>query len=542
MLARASTSQWQTVCRHLLHKSSILIIVAICVEISHVPAFSQDGSQESGAPNIILIVADDLGFSDLGCYGGEIPTPNLDRLAKEGTKFTQFYNCAVCVTTRAALMTGLYPRQGKSSGGLLRTDMVTLGEVMQAAGYRTAMTGKWHLGNNAPRRPVDRGFQEYYGLLDGCCNFFNPAQPDPEFYNGGKARVFAHNHTLVTEFPKDFFTTDAFAAHASGVIRNWSKENRPFFLHLAFTAPHFPLHAPEEDIARHRGNYDDGYFALRERRFQRQQEIGLLNPNWKLSKVDRKLGPARYDYDVTPWEEVADLARERRRMEVYAAMVDRLDRGVGQILDSLRETGMEHNTVVMFLSDNGGCATLPDDQQGMKEYNQKLPGSADTYDFCGPGWGWAQCTPFRRYKTWTYEGGIATPFIVRWPGVVQPGATQHEVAHVIDLLPTCLELAGGTYPTQFDGVKILPVEGRSLAPTFRGQARKAQDHLCWELYGSRAIRAGRWKLVWGVTGERWELYDMQQDRTETTDLAKEHPQIANELARKWEEWKQRIGG
>jgi len=491
--------------------------------------------EKAARPNIVLIVADDLGFSDLGCYGGEIPTPRIDSLAAAGTRYLQFYNCAVCVTTRASLMTGLSPRQGP--GGLLRTDMVTIAEVMKAAGYRTAMTGKWHLGSQAPKRPIDRGFDEFYGLLDGCCNYFNPAQRDPEFYNGGRQRAFAHNGQPITSFPEDYYTTDAFAEHASGVIRDWSKGQQPFFLHVAFTAPHFPLHAPEEDIAQFHGKYDDGYFALRERRFQRQQQLGLLDPRWQLSTADKKLGPARYDYEIVPWDQVENLQRERRRMEVYAAMVARLDRAVGRILETLRESGAEDNTLVMFLSDNGGCATLPADREGMQAYNRSLPGGADTYDFVGPGWGWAQNTPFRRYKTFTYEGGIATPMIVRWPGHTPRGTIDRQtVGHVMDLLPTCLELAGGEYPTERQGQAVLPVEGRSLAAAFRGKPQGVPEELCWELYGSRAIRVGKWKLVWGVTGKRWELYDMEADRTETTDLAAQHPDLVAQLAKRWEAW------
>ncbi len=485
-------------------------------------------------PNIVLIMCDDLGYSDLGCYGGEIQTPNLDRLASEGLRFTQFYNCAVCVTTRAALLTGLHPRHGEQ--GLLRNNMVTLAEVLKSAGYETAMTGKWHLGSTAPRRPIDRGFDEYYGLLSGCCNFFNPAIRDPVFYNGGKLRPFAHNDQPVTEFPEDYFTTDAFTNHSVKMIHQLSKSEKPFFLHLCYTAPHFPLHAKPKDIARYRGNYKDGYFALRQRRFERQKELGIVESQWDLSQVDKKLGPWKYDYDVTPWKDVEDLERENRRMEVYAAMVDCLDQGVGRVLDAIKSAGIEKETLVMFLSDNGGCATLPRDLKGMREYNKDLPGPKNTYDFCGPGWGWAQCTPFRRYKTWTYEGGIATPMIARWPEVIEPNSMTNQVGHLVDFMATFIELSDGEYPATFGDRKILPLEGKSLVPILEGQQREGHNHLCWYLMGSRAVRQGKWKAVWGATAGRWELFDMQADRTETNDLSKRYPEKVRKLATIWKAW------
>jgi len=509
---------------------------AICAALTWLLASTLVDAAER--PNFLVVLCDDLGFSDLACYGGEIRTPNLDRLAAEGLRFTQFYNCAVCVTTRAALVTGLHPRRAT---GTLRADMVTIAEVLRAAGYQTSLTGKWHLGSAAPRRPIDRGFDEYYGVLSGCCNYFNPARPDPIFYNGGLRRPFAHNTTPVTEFPPDFYSTDAFTEHAIATIRRFAAAGKPFFAHLCYTAPHFPLQAWPEDIARYRGRYDEGYFVLRQQRHQRQLAMGLVDPRWRLSPPDPKVGPWRYDYEIVPWERVEDLQRERRRMEVYAAMVDRLDQGIGRVLDALRDCGLERNTVVMFLSDNGGCASLPAEAKmaEYRQYNRKLPGPITTYEFCGPGWGWAQNTPFRRYKTWNYEGGIATPLIVRWPGVVRPNTITHQVGHVVDVLPTCAELAGTAYPQQLKGQPVLPAEGKSLVPVLHGQTRPGHETLCWALFGNRAVRQGRWKLVWGVTRGVWELYDMESDRTETCDLAQDHPQRVEEMSRAWFAWAQR---
>lgn len=486
-------------------------------------------------PNIVLIVGDDLGYSDLGCYGGEIRTPHLDRLAAEGVRFTQFYNCAVCVVTRAALMTGLHPRFGKE--GHLRPNMATLAEVLRDAGYQTAMTGKWHLGNRAPRRPIDRGFDEYYGMPTGACNYWDPSIPDPPFEDGG--RTFVHNEKEITRFPEGFYTTDAFSGHAAETIRKLAGNGKPFFLHVAYNAPHFPLHAWPEDIARYRGQYAMGYLELRRRRYRRQLALGVIQPRWVLSAPDSRLGGPRYDYDIEPWEAV-DQARQQRLMEVYAAMVDRMDQGIGRILRALEETKAAQNTVVIFFSDNGGCAELPVDRASYISYNAgKEIGTKESYELVGPGWGWAQSCPFRRHKTWTYEGGISTPMIVRWPGVVRPGTITHQVAHVVDIMPSFAELAGARYPSSRDGQPVPPVEGLSLAPVLRGQERQGHDYLGWHLFGNRAVRQGNWKLVWGHNRRRWELFDMEKDRTETQNLAEARPDVVASLSKLWEEWARR---
>lgn len=496
-------------------------------------------------PNILLILCDDLGYSDLGCYGGEIQTPHLDRLATEGMRFTQFYNCAVCVTTRSALLTGLYPRQANPPR--LRTNMITLGEAMQRAGYATSLTGKWHLGSERPLRPIDRGFDEYYGVLSGCCNFFNPAKADPVFYNGGKFRPFTHNDRRITKFPAEYYTTDAFTDHAAATIKRFAKGEKPFFVHLCYTAPHFPLHAFPKDIARYRGKYEDGYLAMRERRHKRQAELGLFPSQPKLSAPENKKGDYRYDYDVPNWETLspAERQREEARMETYAAMVHRLDHGIGRVLKTLDEVGVSEKTVVMFLSDNGGCASWPSYRKGQEaafvEYNRGVPvGDGRGYEFVGKGWGWAQNAPFRQFKTWCYEGGIATPMIVRWPGKIAASSITHQVGHIIDFMPTLLKLAGSEYPREFKGKEILPLEGKSLLPIFRGKKRKEHASLSWELFGNRAIRQGDWKLVWGASEKRWELYNLKADRSETNNLAGRFPERVAAMARDWESWKEKV--
>jgi arylsulfatase len=480
--------------------------------------------QEASRPNVVLIMADDMGYSDIGCYGGEVRTPNLDRLAAEGLRFRQFYNCAKCTTTRASLLTGLHPRQGK--GGLLRTDMVTIAEVLRPAGYQTSLSGKWHLGSSSPRRPIDRGFDEYFGLMDGCCNYFNPVQPDPA-YKGGRVRVFGHNDRLIREFPDDFYTTDAFSDHAAETIRRFAGTGRPFFVHVCYTAPHYPLHAKPEDIAKYEGKYGMGWFELRRERYRRQLEMGLVDPKWKLAPEDPKVGP---------WEGIANRELWERRMSVYAAMIDSMDQGIGRILAALEETGTAQKTLVMFLSDNGGCSELPEGADfpypaGPKEY----------YTSVGPGWGWAQNTPFRRYKAWVHEGGISTPLIVRWPGVVKPGTLTNQAGHIIDVLPTCAEVAGARYPDSFAGNAILPLEGKSLVPVFRGEHRTPHETLCWFWSGNRACRQGKWKVVWEKSNRKWELYDVEADRTELTDLAQEDPDRVARMSDVWNAWAEETG-
>ncbi len=475
-------------------------------------------------PNIVLIMCDDMGWSDIGCYGGDVRTPNLDRLASEGLRFTQFYNCAKCTTTRAALLTGQYPRQ--KSGPLLKESMVTLGEALGRAGYQTTLTGKWHLGANAPRRPVDRGFQEYYGLMDGCCNFFDPSIPDPKF-KGGRVRVFGHNEERITQFPEDFYTTDAFSDHAVKNIHRMSRQEEPFFLHVCYTAPHYPLHAPREDVEKYVGQYRSGWDQLRKERHARQVRMGLVDPGWKLPPADPESGS---------WEDQVDKDWQDSRMAVYAAMIDRMDQGIGRILAAIDEAGVRDNTMVLFLSDNGGCS-----EKYGHDSPDYVPGEKENFTTCGPGWAFAQNTPFRRFKTWMHEGGISTPMIVRWPSVVQPNTLTRQVGHIIDFMPTFLEAAGGTYPTEFNGHPISPVEGKSLLPIFQGKRREGHETLWWEFTGNRAVREGDWKLVWDKKVKDWELYHLLHDRTEMTNLAEQYPERVRAMALSWKHWAIRTG-
>jgi arylsulfatase len=504
-----------------------------------------NGLAADGArPNILLILADDLGFSDLGSYGGEIQTPNLDQLAREGVRFTQFYNAAVCVTSRASLLTGLYHR--RAPGGFLGDNMVTLSEALQASGYATCAIGKWHLGSAADDRPNARGFEEFYGILDGSADHFDPTTPPP-FSSSKRRKDFFHNQEAVTEFPKDFYSTDAYSNHAIEMIRRSQGEDRPFFIYLSYTAPHFPIQAPAETVKKYQGRYREGYDRLRQARFARQIDLGLIDPAvTKLTPADRKTGDFRYDYDLPVWESLtpADREREEQRMEVYAAMVDRLDQGVGRVLAALESTGAAANTVVMFLSDNGGCGSyLPERADELFRYNRGLPVSdPSVFEFVGPGWGWAQNAPFRRFKVWTYEGGISTPLIVRWRGVTLPGTMTHQAGHIVDLMPTLLKAAGADYPVQRNALKVPPMEGEDLRPVLRGgPASPRKMPFYWEVWGNRALRDGDWKIVWGASDRKWELYNMAEDRAETVDLATVYPERFQAMITHWESSAQAAG-
>ena len=499
--------------RSILFSAAALLFCAYCQPVS-----------ANERPNIVLIMCDDMGWSDIGCYGGEIETPNIDSLAKDGLRFTQFYNNAKCTTTRASLVTGLYPRRGK--GGLLRNDMVTLGEALKIAGYQTSLSGKWHLGSGATTHPFHRGFDSYYGLLDGCCNFFNPVQPDPKF-KGGRVRKFGEDDRNITQFPEDYYTTDAFTDHAVNQIRTFSKADKPFFVHVCYTAPHYPLHAKPKDIEKYRGKYTLGWDALRTRRHERQLEMGLIDKDWTLPPREANVS----DFESAPHKQWQDL-----RMAVYAAMIDSMDQNIGRILSTLDETGAAENTLVLFLSDNGGCAETP----GGNDPKQ-IPGPKEFYSHCGPGWAYAQNTPFRRYKSWSYEGGIATPLVARWPKAIKANTVTSQVGHIIDFMPTFLEMANADYPTKYDGQEIIPVEGKSLLPVLKGKERDGHEWLFWEWSGSRAVRHGDWKLVGGKGAKNWELYDLSTDRTEINDISQQHPQRVQEMSERWFAWAEETG-
>ena len=484
-------------------------------------------------PNIILIMVDDMGWSDIGCYGSEIETPNIDRLAGEGLLFTQFYNNAKCTTTRASLITGLYPRNGgRGQHQLITKQMLTLGEAMRYAGYKTGISGKWHNGSTEGTRPFDRGFDEAYGLWDGACNFFNPKIPDPKF-KGGRVRTFGHNDRFLEfdDFPEDYYTTDAFTDHAIETIKNHAASGQPFFHYLPYNAPHYPLHAKPKDIAKYKGKYAEGWDILRQKRLARQKELGLVDERWEV--VDR-------DDRAEAWEQAKTIDEnwQQLRMEVYAAMIDSVDQNIGRLLVALDELAVADDTLILFLADNGGCAETP----GGNDPKQ-VPGPKEYYSHVGPGWATASNTPFRRYKQYCHEGGIATPLVARWPKTIKPGSRSDQVGHIIDLLPTFLDMARADYPGKHPvfGESTIPVDGISLLPVLQGKQRKPHDYLYWHWSTNRAVRQGDWKLAWDKHARTWELYDLATDRTEAYDLASQHPRFVSNLTEKWNAWARKTG-
>lgn len=501
-----------------------------CIAVAAAPAFTSSGRR----PNIVLIMADDMGYSDIGCYGSEIATPHLDRLAAEGLRFTQFYNNARCCPTRAALLTGLYPHQAGMGGmvsmgdragpspyqGFLSDRCVTLAEVLRTAGYCTYMSGKWHVGEKRPNWPTDRGFERYFGLISGASNYFVLDQ----------SRAMAKDDQPFVPDDPTFYMTDAFSKAAVNFIEQHakSKADEPFFLYLSYTAPHWPLHAWPEDIAKYRGKYKQGWDELRKQRHQRMIEMGIVEAAWPLSPRDPK---------SPPWDKVSveDQDDFDLRMAVYAAQIDRMDQGIGTVLAAIRRAGVEENTLIMFLSDNGGCAEEVRRTKGVPA------GGKESFLSYGQAWANASNTPYRMYKHFAHEGGIGTPFIAHWPAVIrESGKTTPQVGHIIDVMATCLDAAGSRYPSLYRDTIITPLEGKSLLPVFEGKIRAGHEVLYWEHMGNRAVRKGDWKLV-ALADQPWELYDLAADRTELHDVAAKHPDRVSELADLYEAWAQRLG-
>ena len=513
-------------------------------------------------PNILLILADDLGYSDLGCYGSEIKTPNLDSLAAHGVRFTQFYNGARCCPSRASLMTGLYPHQagvGEMTGdagpkfpgfrGHLLENTVTLPEVLKSAGYRTFMVGKWHLSPNPG--PIRRGFEEFYGMIGG----FNSCWQENPFYTRLPA-----DRTKREYAPGKFYSTDVFGDYALDFLGTARRTpDQPWFLYLAFNAPHFPLHAPEEEIAKYERIYAQGWDRIREQRYRRQLQSGLVDARWPLTPRSN-IPPNRFNEqtgwagkDNPAWDSLdadrrADLAR---RMAVFAAMVDRMDQNIGRVVADLRAHGELENTLILFLSDNGACAEWDpygfDGKSGPDNVlhrgdDLKQVGGSESYISYGSAWANACNTPWRLYKHYGHEGGISTPLIAHWPkGIPDSRNNQFErqPGHLIDLMATCVDLAGAKYPAESKGQKIQPMEGVSLRPAFEGKPLSRKAPLFWEHEGNRAVRDGKWKLVANGPAGPWELYDMEADRTEMKDMASQQPDHVKEMAAKWETWAKR---
>ena len=463
-------------------------------------SYSFNSSDAENRPNIIIIMADDLGYADLGCYGGEIKTPVLDSLAKNGVRFSQFYNTAKCHSSRVDLLTGMYCGQ---AGAAKLSVGPTIAEVLKPAGYKTIMVGKWHLD----REPTDKGFEKYFGHLSGATNFFTG---DQTFRLNGKKY----------EVPQSgFYTTDAKTDYAIRFINETleDEKKKPFFLYLAYNAPHYPLHAPKEEVMKYRGKYKQGWNELRKQRYSRQIKMGLIQKDWALSPAPE---------NVRQWESLSEKEKdwEDFRMAAYAGMVDRMDQGIGKLVKALKEKNIFDNTILMFCSDNGACPF--ERTQGA----EKMPWDSESYWTYDTGWAHAGNTPFRWYKQNQHEGGISSPLIVHWPkGIkLEKGSISDRVGHLVDFMPTCLELADAKY-TGEGKAKLM---GKSFVSTLKKQPDESHDFLYFHFGNNRAIRKGKWKVV-SARGGPWELYDMDKDRTELHDLSKTQPVLTKELAALW---------
>jgi arylsulfatase len=533
---------------------------------------------DAGRPNIIVILADDMGYSDLGCYGGEAATPNLNMLAKEGLRYTQFYNVARCCPSRASLMTGLDPHQAgmgwmttndfKLPGyrGDLSHNAVTMAEVLHSAGYATYMTGKWHL-NFDPKPemgkenwPLQRGFDHYYGTILGAANYYDPG-------------YLCRDNTLVNTtndpeyHPEHYYFTNAISDNSVKFIKERDK-SKPMFMYVAYTAAHWPMQAPPEEIAKYKGRFDKGYEELRKERLERMKKLGVV-------KADEALSP----FDGKPWADEKNKPAMLRRMETYAAMIDIMDQGIGRIIKQLKADGMYDNTLIFFLRDNGACAEIigngpvrseakdpanvrkltPEsliysnnpkttrDGKLVMQGHDLMAGPADTYVSYMQEWANVSTTPLRKFKHYVHEGGISTPLIVHWPaGMKAKGEMRDQIGHEMDIMPTILDVTHTPYPKTYNGHDIIPVEGISLVPSFTNQPLK-RDVLCWDHEMNKAVRMGKWKLVSEATlmkgrtykSSPWELYDIATDRSEMHDLAAQHPDLVKKMNDIWDAYAKR---
>ncbi|MCP5538155.1 MAG: arylsulfatase [Akkermansiaceae bacterium] len=523
-------------------------------------------------PNIIVILSDDMGYSDIGCYGGEIKTPNLDQLAHNGLRFTQFYNTGRCCPTRASLLTGLYPHQAgvghmmddyglPQYQGNLNKQCLTLAEVLKSAGYRCYMTGKWHVtrhvDSDSPKHnwPLQRGFDKFYGTIHGAGSFF-----DPNSLTRGNKRITPLNDPEYS--PKGtWYYTDAISDNACRYIRDHVKQHpdQPFFSYVAYTAAHWPMHALPRDIAKYKGKYDDGYLPVYQARIKKMQQLGLIDPSWRIPSP------------VGKWEKVDNKAWESACMEVYAAMVDNMDQGIGRIIATLEATGRLDNTLILFMQDNGGCAetygrfqrqgplerpdkpTLPPmprdevqtemipkqsrDGYPLRRGKGVMPGPPETAIGYGRNWANVSNTPFREYKHYVHEGGISTPLIAHWPkGISKTNSWSQQPSHLVDIMATCIDLSGASYPKD-----KTPVEGVSLSPVFNNQPIHRGKPIYWEHEGNRAVRDGKWKLVAKGTRGKWELYNIHEDRTEQNNLIAAHPEVAKRMMARYDQWARERG-
>lgn len=502
---------------------------------------------EQQAPNIILILADDMGYSDISPFGAEIETPTLQKLADEGMIMTRFYNSARCCPTRASLLTGLYPQsagQGAMADqtfsleeyqGYLTDHSVTIAEMLRLKGYNTYMCGKWHIGDEESSLPHNRGFDKSLVFLNGATSYFNHKPYRDSAWldiTGSVELTVLLNGQEYTPPEEGYYTTDAWTDYAIGFIREDARDEKPFFLYMAYNAPHWPLHAKEEDIEKYLGRYDAGWTEIRRERFRKQQELGILPENCKLSPDDSKW---------LDWSGFNDSLKSRysRKMAVHAAMIDCMDRNIGRILSTLEETGDAGNTLILFLSDNGGATS--DEIAYTNSLDKSGPiGSEQSFTGYGPGWSNVSNTPWRENKAKMFFGGINTPFVAWYPGVIQPGTVTAFPGHITDVMPTFLELAGLDFPGEYNGKTLKPLPGHSLVPLFRGEEPETSRTLFFEHFGERAIIDQNWKLV-SFSRSPWELYNLDEDPSELNNRVNELPEVAENLMKKYQAWADSTG-
>lgn len=524
----------------MIKKMSIVILFAGLDIIA--PSQKMANMPAAKRPNIIIILADDMGYSDINCFGSDIQTPNINALAKTGLVMTQFYNASRCCPTRASLLSGLYqhqagmgdmvePRKELAYQGFLNSNCVTIAEVLKTAGYNTYMTGKWHVGTAPENWPVKRGFDHYLGLIDGAGSYFNPIAP----YRPNQHLTIALDDKPITPGP-NWYSTDSYGDYAVKYIKENKSTGKPFFLYTAFTSPHWPLQALPEDIAKYKGKFMKGWDVLRAERLKKMIALRIVPKDTKLSPRDKSV-PEWYSLTEAEKQDFDD------KMAVYAAMIDRMDQNIGRILKALKETGEDKNTLIMFLSDNGasheginGNGFLPE----IISAGKKMASDPTSFTSYGSRGANVSNTPLRMFKHWEYEGGTATPFIANAPFIRQP-VQSDKPAHIIDLMATCLDAAGVSYPETYKGNSIIPKEGISLLPLMKQEKWQGHDALFFEHEGNRAVRAGGWKLVSQYPENVWQLYNINEDRTELNDQAHAYPDRVKEMENLYQNWAQRVG-